>query len=217
MLTIVGSILRLFLLILFLAGKIDLGFESAIFFLFLLHLLSQMFFPFNSFLIHGTLNDRFVRRNSSWYGINLWFEGVIFICFLLYYLFFYLHLYSVLVVKSINLIIWCLLASRWVSLADHFTQYIYLWLELMNCLLRVLISQSFSFLTLSHDKFCLSSLEVFIIALVEVILLRDELARITDGGMECIGVRGWGGLVLHRSYAHLWLHISLDSRRCIVI
>ena len=81
----------------------------------------------------------------------------------------------------------------------------------------ILIPENFSLLALSDDELCLSCLEIFVVSLIQVILLSHNLARIRDRWLECVWVRAMNWLVLHRPNAHLRLHISLNSLRCIVI
>ena len=90
--------------------------------------------------------------------------------------------------QPINPVILRLLLPGWVSLADDFTHYIDLRLELMDSFFRILISQLLSLLLLSHDKLRLASLKVFVIALVEVMMVHEHFARVTDCRMEGIWI-----------------------------
>ena len=94
----------------------------------------------------------------------------------------------VFLVKSIDDIGLVLFSTVRIRLADHLADDIDFRLEPVNCLFRVLISQSFALFALAYDELILASLKVLIVTLVEFLLACQDLAGVSDRWVESIRV-----------------------------
>ena len=95
----------------------------------------------------------------------------------------------VFLVKSIDDIRLVLLSAIRICLTYHFADDIDLGLEPVNCLLRVLVSQSFTLFALAYNELILASLKVLIVTLVEFLLACQDLAGVSDCWVKSIRVR----------------------------
>ena len=126
-------------------------------------------------------------------------------------------LHFVLLVQPVYHITLVFHSTSRVSLTDNFADVVNLWLELIDGLLGVLVSQGFSFFALPNDKLILSRLEIFIVTSVELLLVDEDLACVTDRRMERVRITAIHCLVLHSSHGHLRFHISFNTRVGIIV
>ena len=129
-----------------------------------------------------------LRSDTGRNRIDLWFESHVSVDLLLDQLLLDLLFQLVFLVKSIDDIGLVLFSTVRIRLADHLADDIYLWLEPVNCLFRVLISQSFALFALAYDELILASLKVLIVTLVEFLLACQDLAGVSDRWVESIRV-----------------------------
>ena len=94
----------------------------------------------------------------------------------------------VFIVESIDSVLVCLTASRRVRLANDLAQHIYLRLELVDGFFRVLGAEGFLFLSLPCDELGLAGLEIFVVALIQVVLVSEHFACVGDRRVESVRV-----------------------------
>ena len=217
LLTVLGCILRSLFLIFFLASEIYFRLKGALLVFLLLIFLPQLFFSLNSLTVLRSIYDWSVWCNSLWNLIYFRLESQLLVHFLLHKLLLDFLPNCILIVQPVYFIVFIFLTSGGVRLADYIAQHINLGLKLVLSFFGILIPQNFALLALSDNEFCLSCLKIFEVSLIQVVLLGHNLACIGDGWLECVGIWALNRLVLHRTNAHLRLHITLYPLGCIVI
>lgn len=140
--------------------------------------LSQLLFAFDSIAVLRPLDDGSVRSDPRRDIVDFRLKCQLFVHLLTNELFLNLLLEKVFVVKAVDFVVLCLLLAAWVSLANHFADEVDLRLELVDGFLGVLVLQGFSFLPLPVYKLGLAGLKVFVVTLVHVVLVGEDLARI---------------------------------------